>query len=38
MDSSDITYIAYIVICALLAAGTSGGGGGKRMRIPSTSS
>lgn len=34
MDLSDITYIAYLIICALIAFGISGGGGGKRSRIP----
>lgn len=36
MDLSDITYIAYLIICALiaLAIGESGGGGGKRSRLP----
>jgi hypothetical protein len=34
MDLSDITYVAYLLICALIAFGTSGGGGGKRSRLP----
>jgi hypothetical protein len=36
MDFSDITYVAYMIICALLAVGISGGGGGKRSRIPAS--
>jgi len=35
MDFSDLIYIAFLVICAALAAGiSSGGGGGRRSRIP----
>jgi hypothetical protein len=33
MDLSDITYVAYLIICALIALGISGGGGGKRSRL-----
>jgi len=37
MDFSDIIYVAYFVICVLIALGISGGGGGKRSRLPASS-
>jgi hypothetical protein len=34
MNLSDITDVAYLIVCALIAFGISGGGGGKRSRLP----
>lgn len=34
MNVSDITYVAYLIICVLIAIGISGGGGGRRSRLP----
>jgi len=35
MDLTDLTYVLFVVLCALLAINiSSGGGGGKRSRLP----
>jgi hypothetical protein len=35
MDLTDMIYVLFVVLCALLAINmSSGGGGGKRSRIP----